>query len=114
MFFAERLETDPFTFQENGLQLNHGSKAIGGVALSPEPVRLYSTSPLMTVPFQLDRASGTPLHRQIYDRWRSGILDGRFPGGERIPSTRAFADAYGVSRVTVSAAYDQLLAEGYF
>src|SRR5262245_65403538 len=67
----------------------------------------------MPVPFVLDRASGTPLHRQIYDRWRSGILGGRFRRGERVPSTRAFADAYGVSRITVTAAYDQLLAEGY-
>jgi GntR family transcriptional regulator/MocR family aminotransferase len=68
----------------------------------------------MTVPFVLDRAAGTPLHRQIYDRWRAGILGGRFRRGERVPSTRAFADTYGVSRVTVTAAYDQLLAEGYF
>src|SRR5262245_43837019 len=68
----------------------------------------------MPVPFVVDRASATPLHRQIYDRWRSGILGGRFRRGERVPSTRAFADAYGVSRITVTAAYDQLLAEGYF
>jgi GntR family transcriptional regulator/MocR family aminotransferase len=68
----------------------------------------------MTVPFVLDRAAGSPLHRQIYDRWRTGILGGRFPRGARVPSTRAFAETYGVSRVTVTAAYDQLLAEGYF
>jgi GntR family transcriptional regulator/MocR family aminotransferase len=68
----------------------------------------------MTVPFVLDRASSTPLHRQIYDLWRRGILGGRFRRGERVPSSRAFADTYGVSRVTVTAAYDQLLAEGYF
>jgi GntR family transcriptional regulator/MocR family aminotransferase len=29
-------------------------------------------------------------------------------------STRALASTYGVARVTVTAAYDQLLAEGYF
>jgi GntR family transcriptional regulator / MocR family aminotransferase len=68
----------------------------------------------MTVPFVLDRAADTPLHRQIYDRWRTAILGGRFRPGERVPSTRAFADTYGVSRITVTAAYDQLLAEGYF
>jgi GntR family transcriptional regulator / MocR family aminotransferase len=67
----------------------------------------------MTVPFVLDRAAGTPLHRQIYDRWRAAILGGRFRRGERVPSTRAFAETYRVSRVTVTAAYDQLLAEGY-
>ena len=68
----------------------------------------------MTIPFVIDRASPVPLHRQIYDRWRTGILGGRFRRGERVPSTRAFADTYRVSRVTVAAAYDQLLAEGYF
>jgi len=68
----------------------------------------------MTVPFVLDRAGSTPLHRQIYDRWRAAILGGRFRRGERVPSTRAFAETYRVSRVTVTAAYDQLLAEGYF
>jgi GntR family transcriptional regulator / MocR family aminotransferase len=68
----------------------------------------------VTVPFVLDRAGGTPLHRQIYDRWRAAILGGHFRSGERVPSTRAFAETYRVSRVTVTAAYDQLLAEGYF
>jgi GntR family transcriptional regulator/MocR family aminotransferase len=55
-----------------------------------------------------------PLHRQVYEQWRTAILAGRFRRGERIPSTRAFADTYGLSRVTVTAAYDQLMAEGYF
>jgi GntR family transcriptional regulator/MocR family aminotransferase len=68
----------------------------------------------MSVPFVLDRRSQTPLHRQLYDAWRTGILNGRFRAGERVPSTRAFATTYGVARVTVTAAYDQLLAEGYF
>lgn len=68
----------------------------------------------MNVPFVLDRSSEIPIHRQIYDVWRAGILSGRFHGGERVPSSRAFAGTYGVARVTVTAAYDQLLAEGYF
>ena len=68
----------------------------------------------MNVPFLLDRSSAVPLHRQIYDVWRAGILSGRFHAGERVPSSRAFAGSYGVARVTVTAAYDQLVAEGYF
>ena len=68
----------------------------------------------MPLPFVLDRASAVPLHRQIYDVWRSAILSGRFAPGARLPSSRAFAGTYGVARVTVTAAYDQLLAEGYF
>jgi GntR family transcriptional regulator/MocR family aminotransferase len=67
----------------------------------------------MSVPFSLDRASAVPLQRQIYDAWRAGILGGRFRAGMRLPSTRALARTYGISRITVTAAYDQLLAEGY-
>src|SRR5689334_4270531 len=67
----------------------------------------------MTIPFVLDHDLAIPLHRQIYDRWKDAILTGRFHRGERVPSTRAFAAAHGVARVTVASAYDQLLAEGY-
>ena len=68
----------------------------------------------MPVPFLIDRRLATPLHRQIYEQWRQGILSGRFRRRARVPSTRAFAVAYGVSRATATAAYEQLLAEGYF
>jgi GntR family transcriptional regulator / MocR family aminotransferase len=61
----------------------------------------------------LDPASNTPLQRQIYDEWRQGILTGRFRRGERVPSTRELAAALAVARTTVTAAYDQLVAEGY-
>lgn len=61
----------------------------------------------------LDRASSAPLHRQIYDQWRQGILTGRFRRAERVPSTRELCTALDVSRSTVTQAYDQLLAEGY-
>jgi GntR family transcriptional regulator/MocR family aminotransferase len=54
------------------------------------------------------------LQRQIYEAWRAAILAGRFRPGQRVPSTRTLARSYSVARVTVSAAYDQLLAEGYF
>jgi GntR family transcriptional regulator/MocR family aminotransferase len=61
----------------------------------------------------LNRASEEPLHRQIYEQWRQGILGGRFRRAERVPSTRELSDALGVSRSTVTQAYDQLIAEGY-
>ncbi len=61
----------------------------------------------------LDRASASPLHRQIYDQWRHGILTGRFRRAERVPSTRELCAALEVSRSTVTQAYDQLIAEGY-
>ncbi len=61
----------------------------------------------------LERASDAPLHRQIYDQWRQGILTGRFRRAERVPSTRELSAALEVSRSTVTQAYDQLIAEGY-
>jgi GntR family transcriptional regulator/MocR family aminotransferase len=61
----------------------------------------------------LDRASSVPLHRQIYDQWRQGILAGRFRRAERVPSTRELCTSLQVSRSTVTQAYDQLVAEGY-
>jgi GntR family transcriptional regulator / MocR family aminotransferase len=61
----------------------------------------------------VDRLSSVPLHRQIYEFWRHGILSGRFPGGERVPSTRDVASALDLSRGTVTQAYEQLLSEGY-
>ena len=68
----------------------------------------------MRVAFLLDRRASAPLHRQIYDQWRGGILGGRFRRGEQVPSSRELAGALGVSRASVVSAYEQLLAEGYF
>jgi GntR family transcriptional regulator / MocR family aminotransferase len=68
----------------------------------------------MRVPILVDRSAAVPLQRQIYDGWRHGILAGRFRRGDRVPSTRELCDALAVSRATVSAAYEQLIAEGYF
>src|SRR5579864_4953559 len=61
----------------------------------------------------VDRTLSTPLHRQIYDGFRSAILEGRFRRGQRIPSTRVLAAEIRVSRFPVLNAYAQLLAEGY-
>jgi GntR family transcriptional regulator/MocR family aminotransferase len=62
----------------------------------------------------IDRKVATPLHRQIYDGYRSGITGGSLRSGQRVPSTRALATELGVSRIPVLNAYAQLLAEGYF
>ncbi len=44
---------------------------------------------------------------------RGLILDGRIAVESRLPAERAFATALGVSRATVTAAYDQLREQGY-
>lgn len=61
----------------------------------------------------LDKASELPLNRQLYNLLRSHILDGRLAPMTMLPATRELADDLGVSRNTVIAAYDALLAEGY-
>jgi GntR family transcriptional regulator/MocR family aminotransferase len=63
--------------------------------------------------WQLDRASGTPLSRQIYMQVRSAVLSGALCAGTRVPSSRAMASRLGVARASVVSAYAQLLAEGY-
>ena len=51
--------------------------------------------------------------RTIYDQLRAQIADGTLAAGAQVPSTRGLAAELGVSRTTVTAAYEQLAAEGY-
>jgi GntR family transcriptional regulator / MocR family aminotransferase len=67
----------------------------------------------MDVLFSVDPAAPGPLHRRLYDSVRTAILTGRLRSGDRLPATRALATQLSLSRATVSAAYDQLRAEGY-
>ena len=57
--------------------------------------------------------SGGGLSRQLYQALRERMLDGRLPGGTRLPASRQLAELLGVSRNTVNRALDQLHAEGY-
>ena len=68
-------------------------------------------SPVIAVDRRRGRA---PLHRQIYDAYRAGILSGKLTAGQQVPSTRALCAELGISRIPVLEAYSQLLAEGYF
>src|SRR5947199_9992936 len=54
-----------------------------------------------------DRA--TRIYRQLLD----AVLDGRLRPGEQLPPTRELATRLAVSRNTVAAAYDRLVAEGF-
>jgi GntR family transcriptional regulator / MocR family aminotransferase len=67
---------------------------------------------LLETPLVRDR-EGESLQRQLLHRIRTGILDARLPSGCRLPGSRALAAAIGVSRNSVTAAYDLLSAEGY-
>ncbi len=61
----------------------------------------------------LDRRRPSALATQLYEGLRQAVLRGQIRRGERLPSSRLLADDLGVSRNTVTSAYEQLLAEGY-
>jgi GntR family transcriptional regulator/MocR family aminotransferase len=69
-----------------------------------------TVTPLIAV----DRKAERPLHRQIYDAYRTAILRGDLRSGQQVPSTRLLAEELGVSRIPVVGAYEELLSEGYF
>src|SRR4051795_6710746 len=49
----------------------------------------------------------------LADALRAMVVDGRLAARTRVPSERALAPALGVSRGTVSRAYDRLRADGF-
>jgi GntR family transcriptional regulator/MocR family aminotransferase len=65
------------------------------------------------LPVVVERRAGLPLSVQLGRQLRDAMNDGRVRAGERLPSSRALASALGVSRTVVTAAYEQLYAEGW-
>ncbi|MGD9863101.1 MAG: GntR family transcriptional regulator, partial [Pseudodonghicola sp.] len=57
-------------------------------------------------------APGT-LQAQVQQLIAEGILSGRFHVGEKLPSSRRLASHLGVSRITVTLAYTELVANDY-
>lgn len=77
------------------------------------PRILNFMDPDFQLPISLPARNSRQLLRALHGQLRAAILDGRLQPGSRLPATRAFAAAYGVSRNTTVAAYDLLLGEGY-
>ena len=63
--------------------------------------------------YQLKKAPGMPLYESLYRLLREDIRTGRLSPGEKLPSKRALAAHLEVSVITVEAAYEELLSEGY-
>jgi GntR family transcriptional regulator/MocR family aminotransferase len=61
----------------------------------------------------LDRDSGIPIYRQLYEAYRQAILAGQLRKDAQLSSTRELAIELRISRHSVMNAFDQLLAEGY-
>jgi GntR family transcriptional regulator/MocR family aminotransferase len=63
--------------------------------------------------FFLDPGQPGTLQARIQALIARGILDGRFRPGDRLPSSRALARHLGISRITVTLAYTELVADDY-
>lgn len=63
--------------------------------------------------FFLDPSAEGTLQARIQQMVAQGILSGRFRPGERLPSSRRMAQHLGVSRITVTLAYTELVADDY-
>ncbi|MEU6222137.1 PLP-dependent aminotransferase family protein [Streptomyces sp. NPDC047042] len=61
----------------------------------------------------LEFAAGEGRRDGLERALRDAVRDGRLAPGVSLPATRRLAEELGVSRGTVKAAYDQLVAEGY-
>ena len=61
----------------------------------------------------IDPGQKIGLQNQIRQKLVDGIINGAFPAGMKLPSSRKLANQLEVSRNTVVAAYHQLIADGY-
>ena len=63
--------------------------------------------------YELKKQPGMPLYESLYRCIREDILSGRLAPGKKLPSKRSLSQHLEVSKITVEAAYDQLLSEGF-
>ena len=63
--------------------------------------------------YELKKDPGVPLYEALYRCIRQDILCGNLKPGEKLPSKRALAEHLEIGKITVEAAYAQLLDQGY-
>ena len=63
--------------------------------------------------YELKKAPGMPLYESLYRCIRADILSGTLSPNQKLPSKRTLSANLKVSKITVEAAYNQLLSEGY-
>jgi GntR family transcriptional regulator/MocR family aminotransferase len=61
----------------------------------------------------VDRRSSRPLGQQLYEAYRTAIVEQQIHPGQPLPSSRTLAAELHVSRIVVVTAFEQLRAEGY-
>jgi GntR family transcriptional regulator / MocR family aminotransferase len=70
------------------------------------------STPPPQLPLTIRRHAPAPLQSQIAEQIRQLVAEGILAPATRVPSTRALSEQLGVSRNTVTLAYDLLIAEG--
>lgn len=68
---------------------------------------------MLEIVFNLNNENKEPLYMQIYKHIKDEILCGNIPSGSKLPSIRNLCKDLKVSKNTIEAAYEQLIAEGY-
>ena len=61
----------------------------------------------------IKKISNKPLYVELYEQFKSMIHDGKYNEHQKLPSKRKLAASLKISPLTVDAAYQQLIAEGY-
>ncbi|MBE3143672.1 MAG: GntR family transcriptional regulator, partial [Planctomycetes bacterium] len=67
----------------------------------------------MSIKINIDHKERSSLYKQIKDQIKRLILDGHLSEGSKLPPSRKLAITLNVSRSTVIAAFNELIAEGY-
>lgn len=62
---------------------------------------------------KLDSNDSIPLYKQLYESIKYRITEGEFLSGQRLPSEEDWCEIYGVSRITVRNALDELSDSGF-
>jgi GntR family transcriptional regulator/MocR family aminotransferase len=94
---------------EGGWNIHGGSPCLHGRMPAIWPAWNVQYEGNLVVQFSED----TTVTRRICEAIKDQIRQGIYEPGASLPSTRALAAEWGVSRTTVTAAYAQLIAEGY-
>ncbi|MBA3588244.1 PLP-dependent aminotransferase family protein [Methylibium sp.] len=67
----------------------------------------------MQLPISIDNSSTSTLQSQIVEQMRALIEQGRLAPGAPVPTTRELGKQMGVSRNTITSAYETLIGQGY-
>ena len=65
------------------------------------------------ITYDLKKGPGVPLYEALYRCIREDILTGKLLPGQKLPSKRALSANLEISKITVEAAYEQLMEEGF-